>query len=98
MKIDVNQSRYHEDPEARRDFNKSELRRLRLLLRRLRFLEAQVRASGGLRNGGGSGGAAFAEWEVEALEWILTELGFLSESADEGSTFTGDVTVSRNAG
>lgn len=79
MKVDVSKSIYHEAPEARRDFNKQELRRCRLLLRRLRFLEAQVRTTGGLESGSGSGGAAFAEWEVEALEWILYEVGFLSE-------------------
>jgi hypothetical protein len=78
MKIDVDKSVYQEAPTAREEFNKAELRRLRLLLRRLRFLEAQVRETGGLANGGESGGAAFAEWEVEALEWILTDIGFLS--------------------
>lgn len=79
MKVDVTKSAYHEAPTAKQDFNKQELRSLRLLLRRLRFLEAQVAQSGGLGNGAGSGGAAFAEWEVEALEWILTEVEFLDE-------------------
>lgn len=82
MKIDVASSAYHEAPTARSDFNKQELRRLRLLLRRLRFLEAQVKSSGGLESGSGSGGAAFAEWEVEALEWILNEVCFLDEPAE----------------
>lgn len=79
MKIDPTLSAYHEAPEAREDFNRTELRSLRLLLRRLRFLEAQVRETGGMADGQGSGGAAFAEWEIEALEWILTEVGFLPE-------------------
>lgn len=79
MKVDVSRSVYHEAPEARKEFSRRELRSLRLLLRRLRFLEAQVRETGGLESGSGSGGAAFAEWEVEALEWILTEVGFLPE-------------------
>lgn len=83
MKVDVSKSVYHEDPEARKEFNKQELRRLRLLLRRLRFLETQVRESGGLSAGSASGGAAFAEWEVDALEWALTELGFLAEQKPE---------------
>lgn len=85
MKVDIEQSAYHEDPTARTsgDFTRLELRRCRLLLRRLRFLEAQIRETGGLDNGGGSGGAAFAEWEVEALEWALTELGFLAEATTE---------------
>lgn len=79
MKIDVSKSQYHEDPKARYEFSRRELRSLRLLLRRLRFLEAQVRETGGLESGSGSGGAAFAEWEVEALEWVLTDVGFLQE-------------------
>ena len=79
MKIDPTLSAYHEAPEAREDFNRTELRSLRLLLRRLRFLEAQVRETGGMADGQGSGGAAFAEWEIGALEWILTEVGFLPE-------------------
>lgn len=78
MKIDVDLSIYHEDPSARADFNRRELRRLRLILRRLRFLEAQVRETGGVASSDANGGAAFAEWEVEALEWILSEVGFLS--------------------
>lgn len=77
MKVDVSKSRYHEAPGAKEEFSRTELRSLRLLLRRLRFLEAQVALSGGLEHGGGSGGAAFAEWEVEALEWILGEMDFL---------------------
>jgi hypothetical protein len=50
------------------------------LLRRLRFLEQQVRETGGLADGNASGGAAFAEWEIEALEWVLGPdgIGFLS--------------------
>jgi len=80
MKVDAAESTYHEDPTAREEFDRVELRRCRLLLRRLRFLEKQIRQTGGLDNGGASGGAAFAEWEVEALEWVLTEVGFLEAS------------------
>lgn len=82
MKVDVSRSEYQEAPTARQDFNRMELKRLRLLLRRLRFLENQVRESGGLGSSSGSGGAAFAEWEVEALEWILTDVGFLDAPAE----------------
>lgn len=78
MKVDPNESAFHEHPDAKDEFDRRELRRLRLLLRRLRFLEAQVKATGGLEDGGASGGAAFAEWEIEALEWVLTEMGFLA--------------------
>lgn len=77
MKIDVSKSVYQEDESASADYSDAEMRRLRLLLRRLRFLETKVRDQGGLRNGGASGGSAFAEWEAEALEWALDELGFL---------------------
>lgn len=79
MRVDADQSIYHEDSSAREEFNRSELRRCRYLLRRLRFLESQIRETGGMADGAGSGGAAHAEWEVEALEWVLTEVGFLSE-------------------
>jgi hypothetical protein len=85
MKVDVSKSRYHEEPGVTNDFNRRELRRLRLLLRRLRFLEQQVRESGGLAAGTGSGGAAFAEWEIEALEWVLVEIGFLQEPREKES-------------
>lgn len=80
MKVDTSNSIYHEaeDAASSGEFDRQELRRCRLLLRRLRFLEAQLAQTGGMANGG-SGGAAYAEWEVEALEWALSELGFLDE-------------------
>lgn len=71
MKVDPSKSRYHESPLAKDEFNRAELRRARLLLRRLRFLESQIASNGGLSSGSANGGAAFAEWEVEALEWVL---------------------------
>lgn len=71
MKVDVTQSVYHESANARNEFSRVELRRARYLLRRLRFLEAQVRENGGMGEASGSGGAVHAEWEVEALEWAL---------------------------
>lgn len=78
MKVDTSESAYKEHADAAEEFDPPELRRLRLILRRLQFLEAQVKKNGGLRNGGGaSGGAAFVEWEIDALEWILKEVGFL---------------------
>lgn len=76
MNVDASLSTYHEAPEARDDFTKAELRRLRLLLRRLRFLEKKIRESGGMEQSDPS--AAFTEWEVEALEWVLTEIGYLA--------------------
>lgn len=79
MRVDPDKSIYHEDPQARSDFNRRELRSLRILLRRLRFLEASVAKTGGLEDGSANGGGAFAEWEIEALEYVLTEIGFLAE-------------------
>lgn len=82
MKVDASLSVHHEASSARNEFNRAELKRMRLLLRRLRFLEAQVRESGGLQDGNASGGAVFAEWEADALEWVLTEVGFLAEKEE----------------
>ena len=58
-----------------KEYDFSEIRRLRVLLRRLRFLEANIRKHGGLQ--AESGGATFAELEAEALEFALTEMGYL---------------------
>lgn len=82
MRIDATKSNYHEDTGARADYSKQEIRRMRLLLRRLRFLETKIRDQGGLSDGGGSGGSAFAEWEADALEWALDELGFLQARSE----------------
>lgn len=79
MRVDASKSTYHESPTARGEFNRVELRRARCLLRRLRFLEAKVSENGGLAASTASNGAAYAEWEMEALEWALTEIGFLRE-------------------
>jgi hypothetical protein len=79
MKVDKERSAYHEADDVRDEFNAQELRRLRLILRRLRFLESQVRKNGGLASDGGGG--AWTEWEIEALEWVLTEVGFLRQEA-----------------
>ena len=59
------------------EFDRIELRRLRLLLRRLRFLETQINRHDGAGEEDTSGGAQFAEWEVEALEWVLVEFDYL---------------------
>lgn len=75
MRIDTSKTEYHESDRAETEFDRAELRRARLLLRRLRFLEQQVRESGGLKDGAASGGAYFAEAEVEALEWVLGKEG-----------------------
>lgn len=77
MRVDPDKSEFHEDPQARDDFTAEELRHCRLLLRRLRFLETQVKENGGHEAIDASGGAMFAVWESAALEWALTELDFL---------------------
>lgn len=77
MRVDASKSVYHEAASARAEFDNTEIKRCRLLLRRLRFLEAQVRETGGIESG--NGGGAFAEMEVDALEWILREVDYIDE-------------------
>jgi hypothetical protein len=76
-RVDTSASRYSESPTAREEFARDELRHCRTLLRRLHFLESKVEESGGIAAPGGSGGAAWAEWESAGLEWILKDAGFL---------------------
>lgn len=80
MKVDASESEYQEAPEAREEFSKRELKRLRFLLRRLRFLEMKARENEGKMDR--SGQSVFADLEVESLEYVLTEIGFLAETAD----------------
>lgn len=77
-KIDTSLSVHRECADLS-DFTRSEKRMARILLRRLRYLEKQIRDSGGLGDGNASGAAAFVEWEADSLEWALTELGFIEE-------------------
>lgn len=80
MKVNAAQSIHHEDPQARKEFSRSELTHLRVLLRRLRFLETQVRKNGGINAPITQGGGAMhAEIEALALEFALSELGYLKE-------------------
>jgi len=72
VKVDASRSAYQESADAQSQFNRQELKRCRYLLRRLVYLEAQVGESTP-RNAG----VQYAEWEIEALEWILTDVGFL---------------------
>jgi hypothetical protein len=74
---------YQEDATAREEFNSDELRHLRTLLRRLRFLEKKVNENGGLSDQSGAGGSAYAEWESSALAWALTEIGFLETQGEK---------------
>lgn len=81
MKIDASLSEYQEVDDLS-EFSRIEKKHCRILLRRLRFLEAQVREHGGLGSASGSGAAAFNEWEVMALEWALTDIGFIKTVVD----------------
>jgi len=77
VRTDPSLSVFHEAPTAREEFTREEIKRCRLLLRRLRFLEAKVRENGGLA--GSSGASGWAEMEADALEWILRDNGYLAE-------------------
>jgi len=77
MRVDPSKSKYHESPAAETEFDLQEIKHLRFLLRRLRFLEKKVRENGGLVGAGPSD--PFAELEVDALAYALLELGYLAE-------------------
>jgi hypothetical protein len=86
VKVDKSKSIYQESPLARTEFDRRELKRLRFLLRRLQFLEAKD-ADNTARAVSTGGSEVFVEWEIEALEFVLDELEFLSprENQEEGS-------------
>lgn len=84
MKIDTAQSRYQEHPDNDAEFKRTEIKHGRTLLRRLRFLETQVRERGGLAAADSSGGGAFAEYEMDALEWALGPDGLAFITIKEG--------------
>lgn len=75
MRVDTSESRFSEAANAAEEFGRDELRHCKTLLRRLQFLESKVEESGGIASQGG--GAAWAEWEAAALEWALTDNGYL---------------------
>lgn len=85
MKVDTSMSIYSESLTAADEFDRTELLHLRYIMRRLQFLEAQVRERG-LSRGARSGGAVHAEMEVAALEWLLTDVGFLDVQAQRPTT------------
>lgn len=80
MNIDASKSKYHESSGASEEFTRQELKALRMLLRRLRFLEHKAREEGNDLQG--NGGAVFNELEIEGLEFVLDEIGFLAEVID----------------
>lgn len=82
MKVDAQNSIYQEASTAKDEFTREELKHLRFMLRRLRYLDQQVRDTGGIASG--SGGGVHAEMERDALAWLLTdEVPFL-ETREEG--------------
>lgn len=78
MKIDKSKSVYRESALARTEFNKTELKQLRFLFRRLQYLESRMAENEASSISTGSGAEVFIVWEVEALEFVLDEVGFLS--------------------
>lgn len=78
MRVDTSHSIYSESSTARQEFDASELRRLRFLLRRLQFLESKIDSDPSV-----SSGSIFAEKEIEALEWVLEDIGYLIISRGE---------------
>lgn len=70
MRTDPSKSAYHADPASRGDFDREEWRRARFLLRRLRFLETKAAE--------GPEPDIHIDLEIESLEWVLSEIGFLA--------------------
>lgn len=68
---------YRERPDAEKYFDRAELKKLRFLLRRLRFLETQTQESAKGNKPNTGGGAVFVESEIESLEFALTEIEYL---------------------
>ena len=73
MKIDTRGSAYQESSTAVDDFDGSEIRYLRQLLRMLHYREYQVK-SGEVTD---SGSLLFIEMERDSIAWVLSEVGFL---------------------
>lgn len=69
MKTNTMEREIH--PDVRENFTRREIRRSRCLLRRLNFLREQVR--------GHENPSGYVLLEIESLEWVLTDVGFLAE-------------------
>lgn len=82
MKIDLSKSKYRERDSAKEEFDLAEVKHLRTVLRRLRYLEQKIREAGGL-DGAPESSLIFDGLEVEGLEFALTELGFLETTKEE---------------
>jgi hypothetical protein len=83
-RIDVENSKYREKAEHRKgDFTRPELLKARRLLRRLRFLETQMRINA--KNDTASSAAIHTAEEADALEWALGRdgLDFLAPIKEE---------------
>lgn len=87
MRIDMDLTEFHEADWAEKEFSRAELKHARFLLRRLRYLEQQLRERHAA-SAGASGGAVFAESEAEALEWALGSEGvnYLAAKGRRGQT------------
>lgn len=70
-RIDVENTKYHEKKEHEAgDFTRAELLKARRLMRRLRFLETQMRLNAD-KDDAASNAALHTAEEAEALEWAL---------------------------
>ena len=75
MKTDPSKSKFHEREDANQEWDFDELVHLRAILRRLRFLEANIEKHS--RSGDTSVSAMFTEREASALKWLLDDIGYL---------------------
>ena len=82
MRVPENESVHKEHSDVHREFTQAELQNARVLLRRLRFLEAQAKQRSPER--AATGGALFAEMEASALEWVLGREGINFLAAKTG--------------
>lgn len=83
MRIDVSKSRYHPVKEAEVIFDRTEIKHLKIVLRRLRYLEQKLRDGGDPLDGDGS--AMFDDLEMRGHVFTLTEIGYLSPVREEPS-------------
>lgn len=72
MRVDSALSAYSERVDAREQYDRDQMEHMRFLLRRLQFLEHQLRERGDV-----TGGAVFAQAERNALEWVLEDMEFI---------------------
>ena len=70
---------FQERSDVADEFNWQEIRHLRYLLRRLRFLEIKIAEASGTK-AENAPQSMYVHREADALAYLLTEIGFLRES------------------